>query len=182
MNRHFYIRALLLVTISGSISALVGPIVPGRSLWYIYKKLGMTVDIIESKVCLIDSQLDVVESKICALATEAQLLSIGDVLCSQIDSLFMEPHPVMASGLEELEASLCSKLELIDSQLDSIENKVDDAFLCMSMPITGPTTIAQEGTYCVANDIVSTTPIITITSDNVVIDIMQRCIYLLNLL
>ncbi len=40
----------LLLLLSPSLSALVGPIVPGQSLWWVTKRIGTTSDIIESKL------------------------------------------------------------------------------------------------------------------------------------
>lgn len=55
--------------------ATVGPIIPGQPLWCVTQRIGVTVDIIESKVCALDvevsllgetliSELDVIESKL----------------------------------------------------------------------------------------------------------------------
>ena len=73
------------------LSATVGPVVPGQSLWGITKRIGITVDIIESKVCNLDvecsgideiiSQLDVIESKIDLLsACGLTVLSSDDIM------------------------------------------------------------------------------------------------------
>lgn len=67
----------------------VGAVVPGQPLWGITKRISETVDIIESKVCLLDtsgldgisSQLDVIESKIDALsACDPTPISSDDVV------------------------------------------------------------------------------------------------------
>ena len=121
MNRHLYLLSLLvLITISCTVSPLVGPVIPGQSLWFVLKRIGGTVDIIESKVCLIDSQLDVVESKVCELATTQQLFSVADILCSKLELLDVSMGDVMISGLDEIQDRLCSKLELLDSELDVV--------------------------------------------------------------
>jgi len=71
MNRHIIrISILALIFFSYCAHALVGQIQPGESMWLISKKIANTVDIIESKVCLIDSQLDELRVSINSLREE----------------------------------------------------------------------------------------------------------------
>src|SRR3990167_7098734 len=93
-----------------SVHAEVGPVIPGQSLWCINKSIAGTVDIIESKVCQIDSQLDVIESKIDAIPSDASQL---DVIESKID--------VIDVTVDIIESKVCE----MDSQLDVIESKID---------------------------------------------------------
>ncbi len=53
--------ALLLCTIS-FLQGTVGPVIPGQSLWWITKRIAETTDIIESKVCLLESIIDVLDN------------------------------------------------------------------------------------------------------------------------
>src|SRR3990167_8134266 len=93
-----------------SVHAEVGPVIPGQSLWCINKSIAGTVDIIESKVCQMDSQLDVIESKIDAIPSDASQL---DVIESKID--------VIDVTVDIIESKVCE----MDSQLDVIESKID---------------------------------------------------------
>src|SRR3989338_8465126 len=68
-----------------SVHAEVGPVIPGQSLWCINKSIAGTVDIIESKVCQMDSQLDVIESKIDALdGCGPRVLTAADISAGTI--------------------------------------------------------------------------------------------------
>ncbi len=57
----------------------------------------------------------------------------------------------------------------IASEVDNIESKLDN--LCHATMITGPTTITQEGAYCLGNTI---TGAITIAASNVELDLSNR--------
>src|SRR3972149_4597706 len=126
MNRHIYrIPLFILMIISCTVSPIVGPVVPGQSLWFVLKMIGATVDIIESKVCLVDSQLDVVESKVDELMTTQQLFSVGDSLSSKLAALDRSMGDVVVSGLDEVQERLCSKLELLESAVEVVSSKFD---------------------------------------------------------
>ncbi len=103
-----------------ALAAIVGPVVPGQSLWCINKRIASEIDHIDTQIA---------------------------TCC----------------------ATLNSKLDGIDSQLDFVESKVDA--LCHATMITGPTTITQEGTYCLGNTINGA---ITIAASNVNLDLNNR--------
>lgn len=60
---------------SYSIDALVGEVVPGQPLWGVTKRIAETVDIIQSKVCLLESVMDVIENCSPIPITSADIIS-----------------------------------------------------------------------------------------------------------
>ena len=147
-----------------SVHAEVGPVIPGQSLWCINKSIAGTVDIIESKVCQMDSQLDVIESKIDAIPSDASQL---DVIESKID--------VIDVTVDFIESKVCE----MDSQLDVIESKIDALDGCGPRVLTaadisaGTITLGTPGNYCLSTDL---TADIDITANCVTLDLNHRCL------
>ncbi len=165
--------SLFSMLICFNIGALVGPVVPGQSLWCINKRIASEVDHIDIQLATCCAQLN---SK---LDTLSQTVSLNDrLILSDIDSCCallsskIDKIAINVSGIDQVithvdaVASCCDQL---NSQLDVVESKIDG--LCHSTMITGPTTITQEGAYCLGNTINGA---ITIAASNVELDLSNR--------
>ena len=61
VSKRFYFLLFLFLG-TPSLFATVGLVVPGQSLWWIVQRIAQTTDIIESKVCLLESVVDTIEN------------------------------------------------------------------------------------------------------------------------
>ena len=75
MNRSVlkFFSLFLSISFVSSIHSLVGPVVSGQPLWGVTKRVAATVDIIESKVCEIESALDLFAGCMSTVLTSADI-------------------------------------------------------------------------------------------------------------
>ncbi len=71
------------------IHSFVGPVIPGQPLWGITKRIGETVDVIESKVCALETDLSIT----------------GEILCSKLEDIESTVDAITACGPTVLSSS-----------------------------------------------------------------------------
>ncbi len=111
--------------------AFVGPVITGQPLWGISKRIGETVDDIESKICKIEVDVSV----------------LGE--------------------------SLCSKIEGIESIVDSLTVCASTGISSADISDDGIITISSSGLYCLSEDV---TADIDITANCVALDLNKHCV------
>lgn len=116
-----------------------------------------TTDTILDKACTVLSLNDTIEN------TTNKTESFAEIIELQTQTI-LDKTTIMQSLLD----SSLVQINILNSQVDLLANP------CAPTPIYGPTTISTPGYYCVANDITATinlAPIITISTNNVVLDL-----------
>ncbi len=139
----YFVRSIYILFLFSiiTVQAYVGDVVPGQSLWSISKRLGCTVDAIESKVCVLEDDISI----------------LGETLCSKIEAL--------DSAVEALSA--CGSTALYQSDvMGGVITINQSGNYCLAEDITGNIDITAS---CVSLDLNKRclTGVISISGDDV---------------
>jgi hypothetical protein len=123
----------------------------------------------ENKLCTIISTLNTLISQF--KKHDARVQSDFDQLFSDFDVLISKSDTITVGEPQNVTALQITTMSKIDICCQTLDSKIDIILECGSIPISQITTITSPGSYCLTTSLNGAGPLITIASNNVLIDL-----------